>query len=267
MAETENTSADYSKLSTEELQQLLRELDNDPDEIADFTQLRGILEELARRRQEKNPRVALKEFQQYYLEEDVLVGIKCNGTWLQRLIATIAIVVLVLFAGFSTVKACGFDVMAVFVKWTENGFFLSKNPDATVSLEDAYESCTAYWGLTHMLETNGVTEKLVPRWIPAGFSGEDVRMEETALQRKFYARYESDRGAMLISIVEYVEDAPTVMEHDNVIYETYEKDGIVYFITSNGNYLRAAWLTDAYVCNIYGPFTGEELKQIMDSIG
>ena len=129
MPDTQNRNEDvfakYNAMSTEELQQILREDASKPEgqEETSTEALFYIMEVLAQRRQARNegrnPEEALEEFQKYYEEDDVssqtergpVVIRKKNSAapnWIKRLVAVAAIVILI-FSGTLTAKAFGFD--------------------------------------------------------------------------------------------------------------------------------------------------------------
>ena len=174
MPDTQNRNEDvfakYNAMSTEELQQILREDASKPEgqEETSTEALFYIMEVLAQRRRARNegktPEEALEAFHKYYEEDEVSsiterepVVRKKNLTfpnWARRLAAAAAIVVLI-FSCTLTAKAFGFDLWEIIVKWTQETFHFGNGvqADATApSINDEME----FRSLQEVLELNNI---------------------------------------------------------------------------------------------------------------
>lgn len=286
MAGTQNRNEDvfakYNAMSTEELQQILREDASKPEgqEETSTEALFYIMEVLAQRRRARNegktPEEALEAFHKYYEEDEVPskterepVGRKKNSTtpnWVKRLVAAAAIIILI-FSGSITAKAFGFDLWEVIVKWTQEtfhfGYSQSGNPTEAAPNED---DNFAYAGLQAALDEFDVTVSLVPHWIPEGYTEVDVRTFDTPKQRQFSAKYQKGEDIIKIWIGDYLDTNPTQIEQSGDIIDVFEISGVKYYIVANEDKLRVAWVVESFECYISGPISAEELKQMVNSI-
>ena len=285
MPDTQNRNEDvfakYNAMSTEELQQILREDASKPEgqEETSMEALFYIMEVLAQRRRARNegktPEEALEAFHKYYEEGDVPskterepVVQKKNSTtpnWIKRLVAAAAIIILV-FSGTITAKAFGFDLWEIIVKWTQETFhfgYVSDSPDVSAPEND---NPLVFEGLKNSLETYEIDANLVPSWIPEGYVEDTVRTQDTPKQRQFIAKYQSGDQVIKIWITDYLDEYPSQIEQSDSAVEVYEVAGVKYYILRDNDQLRAAWVRDSYECYISGPLSIEQLKRMIDSI-
>ena len=128
----------YDAMSTEELQQLLREDASKPvGEESDTDVLFYVMEVLAKRRKERNegksPEEALESFKKHYNTENEISSDSERvpaapkrsgiGRWMKGLIAAAAVFAFVI-GGSLTANAIGFDLWEVIAKWTQETFHL-----------------------------------------------------------------------------------------------------------------------------------------------
>ncbi len=277
----EDVFAKYNAMSTEELQQILREDASKPEgqEETSTEALFYIMEVLAQRRRARNegktPEEALEAFHKYYEEgeapskpEREPVIHKKNSTtpnWIKRLVAAAAIIILI-FSGSITAKAFGFDLWEVIVKWTQETFhfgYVDNNPTAE---EPDEESAEVFLELQTALDDYDISIPLVPNWIPEGYEAGKVRTQDTPKQRQFVAKYQCDNSEIVIWITDYLDGYPSQIEQSDSVVEVYEVAGVKYYIIKNNDQLRAAWVVDSFECYISGPLSIDELKQMIDSI-
>lgn len=287
MPDTQNRNEDvfakYNAMSTEELQQILREDASKPEgqEETSTEALFYIMEVLAQRRRARNegktPEEALEEFQKYYEEDDVssqterepVVIRKKNSAapnWIKRLVAAAAIVVLI-FSGTLTAKAFGFDLWEVIVKWTQETFHFGYVSGGDSTDEDPKEEADiVYAGLQEMLDRYNITTELVPSWIPEGYIEESIKNVDTPKQRQYVAKYKCSDKVIKIWIADYLGEYPSQIEQSESTLEVYESGGVKYYLFEDVDQIRAAWIRDSFECYISGPLTIEEMKQMIDSI-
>lgn len=277
----EDVFAKYNAMSTEELQQILREDASKPEgqEETSTEALFYIMEVLAQRRKARNegrsPEEALEAFHKYYeegevpskLEREPVVQKKNSTTpnWIKRLVAAAAIIILV-FSGTITAKAFGFDLWEIIVKWTQETFhfgYVSDSPDVSAPEND---NPLVFEGLKSSLETYEIDANLVPSWIPEGYVEDTVRTQDTPKQRQFVAKYKRDDQVIKVWITDYLDGHPSQLEQSDDVIDVYESYGVKYYIIKNNEELRAAWVKDSFECYIIGPLSIEEIKQMIDSI-
>ena len=276
----EDVFAKYNAMSTEELQQILREDASKPEgqEETSMEALFYIMEVLAQRRQARNegktPEEALEAFHKYYEEDEVSSETerepavrKKNLTfpnWARRLVAAAAIVVLI-FSCTLTAKAFGFDLWEIIVKWTQETFHFGYTTENNNSGPNEY-STEIFVGLQSAIDDYDIDIPLVPNWIPEGYTEIDVRTFDTPKQRQFSAKYKNESGTIKIWIADYLDSDPTQIEQSDSALEVYECAGVKYYIIEDNEQLRAAWIRDSFECYISGPLSIDELKKMIESI-
>ena len=272
--------AKYDAMSTDELQQLLRD-DASKSEGAesDTETLFYVMEVLAKRRQARNegksPEEALESFKQnYYTENDIssvsestTAAFKPNsrGRWRRGLIAAAAMLVIVIGSSI-TANAMGFDLWEVIAKWTQETFhfgYIEQSDESNAPSPDFISPCSS---LQNTLDQYNITTSLVPTWIPDGYIESDVSIIQTPKHRAFKADYEHGESIIIIRIAEYLDSCPVQVEQSDSLMEIYESADIDYYIFDNNGFLQAVWINENYECYISGPLTLSELKQIIDSI-
>jgi len=284
MAGTQNRNEDvfakYNAMSTEELQQILREDASKPEgqEETSTEALFYIMEVLAQRRRARNegktPEEALEAFHKYYEEDEEpskterepVVRKKNLATpnWVKRLVAAAAIVILI-FSGSITAKAFGFDLWEVIVKWTQETFHIGYYDNSNGTNAPEIEN-TNFEGLLDALDNYDIRVPLTPSWLPEGYKEADVRIEDTPKQRRFIAIYENGEAMIQIRIVNHLDSAPTQIEQSGTLIEVYKVGNVEYYIASNHEQIRAVWIVDNYECYIMGSLSIDDLKKMIDSI-
>lgn len=274
--------AQYDAMSTEELQQLLREDASKPEgEETNMEVLLYVMDVLAKRRQARNegrtPEEALESFMQNYFEEDdKSSGSESNSNdrkhspgfrrWMSGLIAAAAMFVLIIGSSL-TASALGFDLWDVIVKWTQETFHFGYATDVSGTSNPNKNSTEVFAGLQDALNDYDITTSLVPTWLPEGYEEVIIRVEDTPRRRQFAAQYQFGDKTIRIRIADYFDNAPTHIEQSDSLIEIYSASGVNYYIFDNEGQLQALWLTENYECYISGPLSISELKEIIDSIG
>ncbi len=274
--------AKYDAMSTEELQQILREDASKPvGEEPNSQALFYIMEVLAKRRKERNegksPAEALESFKNnYYTEtetssdsESAAVTRKQlnGGRWRRGLVAAVAAICILVVGNSITASALGFDLWEIIAKWTQETFHFgyAGQTDETNAPSPEYNNpCAA---LQEILDSCDINTSLVPTWIPDGYSEVDTRIDETPDQRRFVAKYQSGENTIRIRIANYLDSAPSQIEQSESLIEIYHSNGIDYYLFNNFEQVKAVWINENYECYIIGPLTLSDIKQIIDSIG
>ena len=272
--------AKYDAMSTEELQQLLREDASKPvGEESDTDVLFYVMEVLAKRRKERNegksPEEALESFKKHYNTENEISSDSERvpaapkrssiGRWMKGLIAAAAVFAFVI-GGSLTANAMGFDLWEVIAKWTQETFHFGYATDVSRPDEPGEADAFIYAGLQEALLESGITTPLVPTWFPADYVEVEVTIDETPLQRRFFAKYQSGSNEFRIRIVDYLSNAPTQLEQSDMLLEIYSCGGIDYYIFDNGDQLQAVWINESIECYISGSLSLSDIKAMIDSI-
>ena len=270
----------FDMMSTEELQQILREDASKPEgEGSDMETILYVMEVLAKRRKEQNegksPEEALESFKSKYLTTNNNSFVSENRSkarkqhkvirWSRGLVAAVAVLV-ILIGSSMTAHAMDLNLWDVIVKWTQETFHFGYvgqtepiDPNPILS-----NPCNS---LQEALDGFGITAKIVPAWLPNGYTEVNVTKQETPMQRRFSAAYESGENTIRIRIVDYLSGAPAQIEQSDTLVEVYVHNGVNYYIFDNHGQLQAVWTVDNLECYISGPITLSEIKNIIDSIG
>lgn len=273
--------AKYDAMSTDELQQILRDdASKSEGATSDTEALFYVMEVLAKRRQARNegksPEEALESFKQnYYTENDIssvsestTVAFKpsSRGRWRRGLIAAAAMLVIVIGSSI-TANAMGFDLWEVIAKWTQETFHLGYASQESTPIAPEKEDSTLYSALQEALEQQNIHLALAPTWLPDGYSENDVRITDSPKHRSFITNYENGDRTIIIRIAEYLDSFPVQIERSEALIEIYSCNGIDYYIFANYDILEAAWITENYECYISGPLSISEIREIINSIG
>lgn len=272
--------AKYDAMSTEELQQLLREDASKPvGEESDTDVLFYVMEVLAKRRKERNegksPEEALESFKLKYNTENeissdsesvpVAPKRRSIGRWMQGLVAAAAILIFVI-GGSITAHAMGFDLWEIIAKWTQETFHFGYYGDAEESDNPSPDYANPCASLQEALNKQKITLELIPTWIPDGYIEGNVTVTQTPKLRSFMANYEYGDDIIAIRIAEYNDSVTTQIEQSDSLIEIYTSADIEYYIFENEGYLQAVWLYQNYEGLISGPITVSDMKKMIDSI-
>ena len=272
--------AKYDAMSTDELQQILRD-DASKSEGAesDTETLFYVMEVLAKRRQARNegksPAEALESFKQnYYTENDIssvaesttaAFKLSSRGRWRRGLIAAAAMLVIVIGSSI-TANAMGFDLWEVIAKWTQETFHFSQIGQVEESNAPSPEFDYPCASLQEALNNYDISTAIVPTWIPDGYTESDVRITDTPKQRMFIAKYASDDNVLIIRIADYLNSKPMQIEQSDSLIKIHTVSDIDYYIFDNDGCLQAVWINDNYECFISGPVTVTQIEEMIDSI-
>ena len=272
--------AKYDAMSTDELQQILRD-DASKSEGAqsDTEALFYVMDVLAKRRQARNegksPEEALESFKQnYYTENDIssvsesttaAFKLSSRGRWRRGLIAAAAMLVIVIGSSI-TANAMGFDLWEVIAKWTQETFHFSQIGQVVESNAPSPEFDYPCASLQEALNNYDISTAIVPTWIPDGYTESDVRITDTPKQRMFIAKYASDDNVLIIRIADYLNSKPMQIEQSDSLIKIHTVSDIDYYIFDNDGCLQAVWINDNYECFISGPVTVTQIEEMIDSI-
>ena len=267
----------YDSMSTEELQEILRkhahdELDIEPE--AD--ELFEIMEVLSVRRQKEDPQAfrsneeALAEFHQHYMpienEESKSKVIKLPNRIFRTVAAVLAIVLIVTLGTSVTAEALHIDIWGRLATWTKEIFQFTDNPQGTTVTNPEKENNVALNSLQDALTQYTIAEKLIPTWLPDGYTDKDLNVRNSPKVRNINAIYEKDGSELIIKIRQTIGVQAEQVEKNDDLLEMYVVDGVEYYIFSNTETLQAAWSIGEFECGISGKITLEEMKKMIDSI-
>lgn len=185
----------------------------------------------------------------------------------QVLVAAAIVVCLVVFA---LPPALGYEsFFKMLGEWTSDTFYFTPNTQPTGEAQTGeVPPPKEYQSLQEALDDYGVTEQLVPAWIPDGYVLEEVSVRTSPVNGKVEFRAVYEDGEALIS-VRYVKRstlASGTYERDETEVEIYEKGGIQHYIFENLGRFVCAWYHGNIECSIALDTSREDLKKMIDSI-
>ena len=283
MSENQNRNdySQYDSMTTEELEEILRlDAEAPQGQAADGELIFYVMEVLARRKQNssnpgKTAQQAWESFQKNYLptEEETITPVtqtvqsaKVSSHWLRRIVAAAAVLVILIGVPLTVSAFSWTELWDAVAKWAKETFSFVSGEDVQLT-EPATEDTRQYTSLQELLaETNRATG-LVPTWIPNGYVLQNIRVDETPVQKNYLALYIDGEKEIKISVRSYADGDPEKAEINGEILEVYEAFGTEHYIFYNNERLRAAWIKGSYECYISGDMTIEEIKMMIDSIG
>ena len=260
--------ARYDSMPTEELQEILRkhahgELETEPD----TQELYYIMEVLAERRKQQNPQAirsdeeAFAEFCKYYMPKESKKK-PFSAHWVKAAAAVAAILVVVVMSFGISAQAFDFDIWGKIANWTKEIFQFSD----VQPTEPEKENNAELKSLQDALTQNGITEKIIPTWLPEGYKFSDINIEKSPREKSISAIFENNGERLIISIRQAIGGQADKIEKNDNLLEVYTVDGVEYYIFSNTETMQVAWSIGEFECLIIGKITLEEMKAMIDSI-
>ena len=262
----------YDSMSIGELEEILRADAMGPErDDSDVDEILYVMEVLAKKRRQngtagKTALEAYQEFQQHYLpmvEEESKPRRKSNVIPFRRIAAVAASLVLV-FSLSITANAFSFrDVWDAVVTWAQETFSFSmgvevSEPMTTDNLE--------YSSLEDALSRNNRSFAYIPSWHPDGYSVIEIIADVNPIQETYIAVYSNGEDFYKLSLKTYLDRQPEQIERSDDLFEIYTVSNVDYYLFSNTNQNRAAWLVGPFECYLSGNLTMDELKLIINSI-
>ena len=262
----------YDSMSIGELEEILRADAQGPErDDSDVDEILYIMEVLAKKRRQngiagKTALEAYQEFQQHYrpmVEERSMPKHKSNIIPFRRIAAIAACLVLV-FSLSITANAFSFrDAWDAVVNWAQETFSFSMGVEVSEPTPNNQEP---YENLKNALREGKIDSNIIPSFLPSEYTFVDVTIDETPYQKTYIALYLSGEKTLKISIRSYMQSRPEQIEMSDDFQEIYNSDGTDYYIFTNYDVIRAAWIIDSYECVISGELSVDEVKMMIDSI-
>jgi len=186
---------------------------------------------------------------------------------LKRVCITLAAVIALAIGSQAVASASGFDLWGAVVQWASETFGLESH----YAYEDSSvpRSGPICEDLQDMLNLDGITEPLVPRWLPVGFTQQSCDKTGTPQMNSYQATYKYGDREITIQIFSYHDGVGATHTYEKLPdgYTTYTVAGITHSIAVNmDGSVVALWNTDTCECSILANVTETEMKQIIDSI-
>lgn len=251
-------------------EQLRTELEKEPPDGERIRMLMGILEQ---RDQQEHPGLTPEDAEawekyQAKLAEQKKAPEKRGRIWSRGLKAAAAAVVLgVLFLAIPQ-KAEAESFFEMLTRWTDSIFelfgssssnnqhvdyvFVTDNP----GLQEVYDAVTSL----------GVTEPVVPMWLPEGAELEECKIVETPTKKGLLASFILNGSEIVIKIDSCDIVISREYHKDNLDAENYEIEGIVHNIMMNENMWVVVWTNQNFECSIALNCQKDVIYKIIESI-
>ena len=186
--------------------------------------------------------------------------------WLAGIAAAAAVVCIVVMTMSPTARAESlFDIL---VRWTSSIFeFIDPDNDASYPVANS-DFTTDNPGLQQLYDKVtelGVTEFVVPMWLPEGFMLSDLKERSMPGGNSIYTNFKN--GTNDISITYRIStDISAKVEKEETGIEVFEAGEINHFIMDNDEYLSVTWSVDGVECLLNTNIAKEDLYTIIKSI-
>lgn len=285
------SEAIYKKMSDEELQNTLR-CEMLSVGASDHTQIEMILAEMERRginEPIRSPEEAWAEFEEMYSGKESCYS-DCTPTGspntetrpaalphhrhrMKRRTVVLVAVISAILTSLLTVQAAGVDVFGAIARWTTELFSFGKTEETRGLVVDGkwpeidLEQNQQFTSLQEALDYYGVTEVVAPRWLPSGFTQEEVTVDPNGVWLAFSVEYSNEDGECIVVYYSSYESLPfNYYEKQANRPEVFEVRNTKYDLVDNIDNCTAAWVTAHFECYISAPTDIASLKEVILSM-
>ena len=267
------------KLSTEELQEILRQdslLDDDSSDIDTILYITNLLASRASSSDDsKDVEAAWKSFKENYYPyisdpeplysfdspEDKVVKAKSRRpSRVMKTLSVAAVLAVVIISGSVTASAFGYNLWGAVAEWTRDtfGFTQSSQNNGIYPFENLRDALAAY----------DINDPIVPQWIPDGYGEDTVQAAETP-DGKIIVAVSKQSGKEIkleVKIFNDPSDQHWVYEMFEDGVEKYASNGIDFYIMKNDDFTRVSWAVGNNECSILCALEPKEIYRMIDSI-
>lgn len=267
------------KLSTEELQEILRQdslLDDDSSDIDTILYITNLLASRASSSDDsKDVEAAWKSFKENYYPyisdpeplysfdspEDKVVKAKSRRpSRVMKTLSVAAVLAVVIISGSVTASAFGYNLWGAVAEWTRDtfGFTQSSQNNGIYPFENLRDALAAY----------DIDEPIVPQWIPDGYGEDTVQAAETPDSKIIVAvsKYGSKEIKLEVKIFNDPSNRHWLYEMFEDDVEKYSSNGIDFYIMKNDDFTRVSWAVGSNECSILCSLKPKEIYRMIDSI-
>ncbi len=256
----------WQQMPTAELDQILQaELEKEhPNEEVVLPILQE-LEEREKNRPVVNTPEVLEILEKMKEHETSSKQSKYRHRWITGIAAVAAVACIIVMALPRTVGAESlFDVL---FRWTSsvfefidpdesypnaNGDFATDNP----GLQQLYDEVT---GL-------GVTEPVVPMWLPEGFELAELKVSSAPGGEKVYSKFIDGSSNGVAITYRISANITTSFEKEDSAVEIYDYADVSHFILENDDNLSATWTVDGVKCTIVTDMQKDDVYKVIKSV-
>ena len=289
--------ANLNRLSTEQLEELLRTAPLLPDsqETSDYY---DAIEEVILQRETEHPTGRIQdvdsawaEFQEQFLSstgesarlypeersEMSTFSVKTNKSHAKnifRKVVPIAATIAVVFMSMNVAQAAGVDIFGSLARWTEETFHFNGG-DSTPAADGTRPQVEdeTYLAIQAEVDKLGIDVPVVPTWFPDGYELQEIQLPDpdiTAWKDINCCFKNKDSQTFFLNIARYEEDydiSSIVFEKDGQQVTEYLGGDKLFYIMSNNSRRTATWSDGHIVVSFNGELSEDTIKIIIDSIG
>lgn len=177
--------------------------------------------------------------------------------------------VLVFAVGSVAAQAFGMNVFGTIARWSSETFRMQSEeiPYATIRTNPLSEDETAFYDtLQDAVDAFGITEPLVPQWIPDRFTLVEVKVKNRSDSVYFYANYEDSDESLQIQYKETTDFDFHSLEKEPDYMGLYVCKKINHYLMFDKERWKACWQNGELECRISGHVSEQEIKDIIESI-
>ena len=266
------------KLSTEELQEILRQdslLDDDSSDIDTILYITNLLASRASSSDDsKDVEAAWKSFKENYYPyisdpeplysfdspEDKVVKAKSRRpSRVMKTLSVAAVLAVVIISGSVTASAFGYNLWGAVAEWTRDTFGFTQGQNNGIHpFENLRDALAAY----------DINDPIVPQWIPDGYGEDTVQTAETPDSKIISSSCKSASGEIKIEVKAFYnyDSKHRVYEILEDGVEKYSSNGIDFYIMKNDEFTRVSWADGNNECSIICSLKPKEIYRMVDSI-
>lgn len=289
--------ANLNRLSTEQLEELLRTAPLLPDS-QETSEYYDAIEEVILQRETEHPTGRIQdvdsawaEFQEQYLSstgesarlypeersEMSTLSVKTNKTHAKKIfrkVVTIAATIAVVFMSMIAAQAAGVDIFGSLARWTEETFHFNGG-DSTPAADGTRPQVEdeTYLAIQAEVDKLGIDVPVVPTWFPDGYELQEIQSSNPDITewKGVDCLFRNENSQTLrFRITKYEEDydiSSIVFEKDGQQVTEYIGGDKLFYIMSNNSRKTATWSDGQLVVSINGEFSQDIMKTMIDSIG
>jgi len=258
---------EIEQLPTSNLEALLRaELDK---AVPDDQNVLTILHILEDREAEQTLEMTLSERKAFEFYKQRVSSRRKKRIFFPRLLSVAASVVLILGILFALVpqQAEAETFWEMLQRWSSTVVeFLSREERL---VDKGYSFKTDNPGLQQVYDAVaelGVTDPVVPMWIPEGFELDELNTIETPMLKGIFAGFINGENEIAFKMDLFDGEPAHQYYKDDSHNESYEKNGTIFHITKNIDEWVVVWTIDNVECSIFIDCQEDTLRRILESI-
>ena len=179
------------------------------------------------------------------------------------------VAVLVLLIGTVSAQAFGENFFDLFAKWTSEIFHLddSAKPEASIGHNDLEEGeVREYATPQEMLDDFGIKGQLIPAEVPEEFGAPTCWASNDESGLKLENLYESQGNYLYFRYKQISKESTMSIEKDSRSAIYWDCADIYHYQMTDNGIEKITWINGDFECRASSNVTGEELRQIVESI-